>query len=118
MTSHSIEGEARFILKVSMAKNTQAKAVKAVKAAAAVKKGNFIGHQKKIRTSVHFHRPKTLELKRNPKYKRYAYFPYVFLPFFFVIFFFYRLFYFCLFYIALLFLRLTRWTNMLLSAIL
>ena len=116
MTSHSIEGEARFILKVSMAKNTQAKAVKAVKAAAAVKKGNFIGHQKKIRTSVHFHRPKTLELKRNPKYKRYA------LMFFDIHFFLlsflssFNLFIF--FFLALLFLRLTRWTNMPLSAIL
>ena len=50
-----------------MAKNTQNKAVKT---ATAVKKGNFIGHKKNVYTTVHFRRPKTLKLKRNPKYLR------------------------------------------------
>jgi large subunit ribosomal protein L23Ae len=44
-------------------------AKKAKKTATAVKSG--VGKQtKKIRTSVHFHRPKTLRLQRNPKYER------------------------------------------------
>ena len=51
-----------------MAKDNKAKAVKT---ATAVKKGNFVGFHKKIHTSVHFRRPKTLELKRSPKYVRY-----------------------------------------------
>jgi len=45
--------------------------VKAAAAAKAVKKGD-IGKKRehKIRTSVHFRRPKTLRLQRNPKYER------------------------------------------------
>lgn len=54
-----------------MAKNTQNKAVKT---ATAVKKGNFIGHKKNVYTTVHFSRPKTLKLQRNPKYLRYVFF--------------------------------------------
>ena len=52
----------------SKAKNVGKK--KALIAAKAVQKGvNTVSH-KKIRTSVHFHRPKTLRLKRAPKYSR------------------------------------------------
>merc|ERR1711966_31664 len=43
---------------------------KAAAAAKAVKKGVNQKSAIKIRTSVHFHRPKTLRLQRNPKYAR------------------------------------------------
>ncbi|XP_074643890.1 large ribosomal subunit protein uL23-like [Tubulanus polymorphus] len=43
---------------------------KALKAKKAVTKGVHDKRQKKIRTSVHFRRPKTLKLVRNPKYPR------------------------------------------------
>jgi len=47
-----------------------AKAVKGAKVASkAVKKGILV-RKSKIRTSVHFYRPKTLRLQRNPKYER------------------------------------------------
>jgi len=43
---------------------------KAQKAALAAKKGNNITKPHKMRTSVHFYRPKTLRLPRTPKYAR------------------------------------------------
>jgi large subunit ribosomal protein L23Ae len=43
---------------------------KAVKAAKAVKKGTTKKRVSKVRTSVHFRLPKTLQLARNPKYER------------------------------------------------
>jgi large subunit ribosomal protein L23Ae len=43
---------------------------KAVKAAKAVKKGSVKKRVSKVRTSVHFRLPKTLQLARNPKYER------------------------------------------------
>jgi len=45
-------------------------AQKAKLAAKSVKKGGFQKKQARVRTSVHFHRPKTLRLRRNPKYAR------------------------------------------------
>jgi large subunit ribosomal protein L23Ae len=48
---------------------TEAKS-KAVKAAKAVKKGTTKKRVSKVRTSVHFRLPKTLQLARNPKYER------------------------------------------------
>eukprot|EP00741_Cyanophora_paradoxa_P010453 tig00000037_g10108.t1 len=42
----------------------------AVKAAKTVKKGGPVKKIKKIRTNVHFFRPKTLKLARTPKYPR------------------------------------------------
>lgn len=45
-------------------------ASQALKAQKAVKKGTNTGRVRKVRTSVHFRRPKTLELARNPKYPR------------------------------------------------
>lgn len=49
-----------------------AKSSKAAAAAKAVKKGVNQSRSVKVRTSVHFYRPKTLRLQRNPKYKRRA----------------------------------------------
>jgi len=46
---------------------------KAKKAAVSVKKGVNVKAKKKIRTTVHFYRPKTLKLQRNPKYERSAF---------------------------------------------
>jgi len=43
---------------------------KALKAATAIKKGTRTKTTRKIRTSVHFYRPKTLRLARKPKYQR------------------------------------------------
>ncbi|EDO47563.1 predicted protein [Nematostella vectensis] len=43
---------------------------KAQKAKKAVQKGVRAAKTKKVRTSVKFHRPKTLSLRRNPKYPR------------------------------------------------
>ncbi|KAJ4455340.1 putative 60S ribosomal protein L25 [Paratrimastix pyriformis] len=37
-----------------------------------VKKEGTAVHARKVRTSVHFFRPKTLALTRNPKYRRHA----------------------------------------------
>ncbi|KAM1148890.1 hypothetical protein ACFX13_030193 [Malus domestica] len=42
----------------------------AVKAARALKSGPIVKKVKKIRTSVTFHRPRTLKKERNPKYPR------------------------------------------------
>jgi len=60
--------------KNKLAKGTaKAKAVallKAKKMATKVIKGAFGTRTRKIRTSVHFRRPKTLKLPRNPKYPR------------------------------------------------
>merc|ERR1711974_247643 len=36
------------------------------------RKGQKTRSTRKVRTSVHFHRPKTLELRRNPKYPRHS----------------------------------------------
>ena len=48
-----------------------ASAVKKAKVAKkVVQKGAFLKGKVKTRYSVHFHRPKTLKLKRNPKYVR------------------------------------------------
>ncbi|EYC45318.1 hypothetical protein Y032_0432g1356 [Ancylostoma ceylanicum] len=43
---------------------------KALNAKKKVVKGNKLVHKKKIRTSVHFRRPKTLKTPRAPKYPR------------------------------------------------
>lgn len=43
---------------------------KAMKARKNVLKGVHAKRSKKIRTSVHFYRPKTLKLPRDPKYPR------------------------------------------------
>merc|ERR1719164_415506 len=43
---------------------------KAKAAAKALKKGTSAKSNVKVRTSVHFRRPKTLVLQRNPKYER------------------------------------------------
>jgi len=43
---------------------------KALKVKKAVVKGAHSHKRRKIRTSVHFHRPKTLSLSRSPKYPR------------------------------------------------
>merc|ERR1719253_956277 len=54
-----------------MAKKAGSKAADKAKAAAkAVKKGTVSKSKAKVRTSVHFKRPKTLTLQRNPKYER------------------------------------------------
>lgn len=42
----------------------------ALKAAKALKSGPLVKKVKKIRTSVTFHRPKTLKMERSPKYPR------------------------------------------------
>eukprot|EP01104_Vermistella_antarctica_P020493 TRINITY_DN8777_c0_g3_i1.p1 TRINITY_DN8777_c0_g3~~TRINITY_DN8777_c0_g3_i1.p1 ORF type:complete len:164 (+),score=55.44 TRINITY_DN8777_c0_g3_i1:45-494(+) len=52
------------------AKKGAAAASKAKVAAKAVKKGVNTKSTRKIRTSVHFRRPKTLRLTRDPKYPR------------------------------------------------
>jgi large subunit ribosomal protein L23Ae len=52
------------------AKAKAAQVAKAKSAAKAVKKGTNTKGTRKIRTSVHFRRPKTLKLPRNPKYPR------------------------------------------------
>lgn len=51
----------------SISKIISAKALKAQKS---VLKGTRTKSTHKIRTNVHFYRPKTLRLKRNPKYAR------------------------------------------------
>jgi large subunit ribosomal protein L23Ae len=43
---------------------------KAVEAKKKVVRGERTTHKKKVRTSVHFFRPSTLKLARNPKYPR------------------------------------------------
>jgi len=53
--------------KVNKAKDNKAKALKAQKA---IKKGVHTKKARKVRTSVHFYRPKTLRLARDPKYPR------------------------------------------------
>eukprot|EP01087_Luapelamoeba_hula_P010072 TRINITY_DN264_c0_g1_i1.p1 TRINITY_DN264_c0_g1~~TRINITY_DN264_c0_g1_i1.p1 ORF type:complete len:193 (+),score=46.12 TRINITY_DN264_c0_g1_i1:59-637(+) len=45
---------------------------KALQATKAIRKGTAAKSTKKVRTNVHFFRPKTLHLKRNPKYPRKA----------------------------------------------
>uniref|UniRef100_A0A0R3RUX7 Ribosomal_L23eN domain-containing protein n=1 Tax=Elaeophora elaphi TaxID=1147741 RepID=A0A0R3RUX7_9BILA len=45
-------------------------ASKALEAKKKVVKGQFKIHKKGIRTSVHFHRPRTLTLPRSPRYPR------------------------------------------------
>jgi len=54
------------------ATNKKAIAAKAKAAATAVKKGINAKKTVKVHTNVHFHRPKTLQLQRNPKYERHA----------------------------------------------
>lgn len=55
--------------KSDVAKKSDPKA-QALKAAKAIKKTGPVKKAKKIRTSVTFHRPKTLKKDRNPKYPR------------------------------------------------
>ncbi|KAF7144919.1 hypothetical protein RHSIM_Rhsim04G0153200 [Rhododendron simsii] len=55
--------------KSDLAKKSDPKA-QALKAAKAIKKTGPVKKAKKIRTSVTFHRPKTLKKDRNPKYPR------------------------------------------------
>ncbi|XP_028775781.1 60S ribosomal protein L23a-1-like [Neltuma alba] len=63
-------GEKLAIFSVDSSKKTDPKA-QALKTAKAVKSGPaFKKKAKKIRTSVTFHRPKTLKKARNPKYPR------------------------------------------------
>lgn len=45
---------------------------KALKAQKAIKKGNFSKTKRSIRTSVHFHLPKTHQQPRAPKYPRHS----------------------------------------------
>ncbi|CAI5454147.1 unnamed protein product [Caenorhabditis angaria] len=47
-----------------------AKVAKAVDAKKKVVKGGNTTHRKQVRTSVHFRRPKTLRLARNPRFAR------------------------------------------------
>uniref|UniRef100_J3LNP0 Large ribosomal subunit protein uL23 N-terminal domain-containing protein n=3 Tax=Oryza TaxID=4527 RepID=J3LNP0_ORYBR len=61
--------EAPMAPKAAPAKKGDAKA-QALKAAKAVKSGTAKKTTKKIRTSVTFHRPKTLKKARDPKYPR------------------------------------------------
>ena len=60
------------LAKVKARKAARLEAVrdKALKATKAIKKGTHTKGTRKIRTSVHFYRPKTLRLDRNPKYPR------------------------------------------------
>jgi len=46
------------------------KIAKAQRAAKAIKKGVHTQHKRKVWTTVHFRRPKTLELPKKPKYQR------------------------------------------------
>jgi len=55
--------------KTKTAKKVTAKK-QATKTAKSVKKGEISKRKVKVRTSVHFHIPKTLKLARNPKYER------------------------------------------------
>ncbi|KAL3990930.1 archaeal ribosomal protein L23 [Acanthocheilonema viteae] len=48
----------------------KSKAAKALDAKKKVVKGQFKIHKKGVRTSVHFHRPRTLKLPRSPRYPR------------------------------------------------
>ena len=57
-----------FMLKAGKAKD-KAK-TSALKAKKAVLKGQHAKQKKKIRTSVHFHRPKTLRLARKPMFPK------------------------------------------------
>jgi large subunit ribosomal protein L23Ae len=58
-----------YLLLAAVAKKGDAKA-QAVKVAKAVKSGSTKKTAKKIRTSVTFHRPRTLKKARDPKYPR------------------------------------------------
>jgi len=58
--------------KKAVAKAVKPAVTKAQGAAKAVKKGVIQKRQVKVRTSVHFHRPKTLRLQRNGKFERKA----------------------------------------------
>ena len=51
------------------AKKPKANVDKAKATAKAVKQGKFNAVHKKMRTKVHFYRPRTLRLARNPKYQ-------------------------------------------------
>merc|ERR1711879_713843 len=53
-----------------MGETPKAKVAKALKVAKAIKKGTKTESKRKVRTSVHFRRPKTLRLARKPKYPR------------------------------------------------
>lgn len=48
----------------------KSKTEKALDAKKKVIKGHFKFHKKGVRTSVHFHRPRTLKLPRSPRYPR------------------------------------------------
>ncbi|KAI0317642.1 ribosomal protein L23/L15e core domain-containing protein [Amylostereum chailletii] len=56
--------------KAAAAKNTKTTDTKAKAAKKAALQGAHGHHSRKTRTSVSFHRPKTLRLKREPKYPR------------------------------------------------
>ncbi|KAK3606436.1 hypothetical protein CHS0354_041377 [Potamilus streckersoni] len=56
--------------KSKVAKDSQKSKEKALKAKKNVLKGVHSKRTHKVRTSVHFRRPKTLKLKRQPKYPR------------------------------------------------
>lgn len=57
----------RYLLPVAKASKAKAEALKAKKA---VLKGTHTKVKTKVRTTVHFHRPKTLKRPRRPKYPR------------------------------------------------
>jgi len=61
---------AKPVSKVPEKKATPAAAKKATAASKVIKQGNRQKAGMKIRTSVHFRRPKVLRLHRNPKYSR------------------------------------------------
>ena len=71
-TTKATKATARRSKKAAAAKQTK-KGDAVTKAQAAKKvlqKGKHTSSKRKIRTSVHFRRPKTLKLPRNPKYER------------------------------------------------
>jgi len=58
--------------KVQPTTSKHAARVRALKAVKAIQKGTRTRGTKKIRTSVHFNRPRTVRLRRQPKYPRKA----------------------------------------------
>mmetsp|Transcript_53395 Transcript_53395/g.134098 ORF Transcript_53395/g.134098 Transcript_53395/m.134098 type:complete len:216 (+) Transcript_53395:49-696(+) len=60
----------KAVKKTDKSASTKAKVAKALKVAKAIKKGTRTTTTRKVRTSVHFRRPKTLRKTRVPKYPR------------------------------------------------
>merc|ERR1712110_1061290 len=59
-----------LVCRIAMPKSTNVGKKKALIASKAAQQGVNTSKKKKIRSSVHFHRPKTLKLNRQPKYPR------------------------------------------------